>query len=56
MLKSNVMLEKRAMEELAFAVRQLDGLKESGKPQYVTKEAVTQDSPTTNVKERTMVI
>ena len=50
------MLEKRVTEELAFAVRQSAGLKESGKHQYVTKESVTQDSPTTNVKERTMVI
>ena len=56
MLKSNVMLEMRAMEELAFAVRQLDGLWENGKHQCVTREPVTRDSPTTNVKERAMVI
>ena len=56
MLKSNVMLEMRAMEELAFAVRQLDGLWENGKHQCVTKEPVTPGSPTTNVKERAMVI
>ena len=44
------------MEELAFAVRQLDGLWENGKHQCVTKEPVTPGSPTTNVKERAMVI